>query len=207
MIDTEKPSTLTALTLSHYEANSQGFWEGTQNHDVTQNYENFLKHITAKAPFNLLDFGCGPGRDLKYFSSLGHNAFGLDGCEAFCKMAKDYSNCEVFCQDFIDLDLKENFFHGIFANASLFHVPKSKLSQTLVCLRDSLTDKGVLFSSNPRGQGEDFSGSRYGNYMELKDYQAIVESVGFKLLDHYYRPGNMPIDERPWLACVFIKEK
>lgn len=206
MIDIKNPSTLTKLTLSHYDTNPQGFWEGTKNHDVTQNYENFLKHISGKAPFKLLDFGCGPGRDLKYFSDLGHIAFGLDGCEAFCKMAQSYSNCEVLHQDFIDLNLKENFFHGVFANASLFHVPKSELAQTLTQIRNALIEKGILFSSNPRGQGEDCSGSRYGNFMELEEYKAIVENVGFKLLDHYYRPTHMPLEQRPWLACVFVKD-
>ena len=199
------PTALTRRTLNYYESRPGDFWEGTKDHDVSQNYENFLGAIDGEGPFNILDLGCGPGRDLKYFSDLGHHSYGLDGCEAFCRMANKYTGCNVYHQDFLSLELPESFFHGIFANASLFHVPKIKLPNVLRDLYEAILPSGILFSSNPRGSGERTDEPRYCNFMELPEYQKTVESVGFKLLHHYYRPQGLPLAEQPWLACVFQK--
>lgn len=192
-------------TIKHYEDNHERFWEGTKDHDVSQNIEAILKHIKAQAPYKILDFGCGPGRDLKRFKELGHEPYGLDGCENFVRMAKEHSGCHVYHQNFLEVDLPNNFFDGVFANASLFHVPKNQLEDILKKLHRSLKSERILFSSNPRGQGENFDGKRYGNYMELEEYSEIASKAGFKLLDHYYRPQGQPIENCPWLACVFSK--
>ena len=77
-------------------------------------------------------------------------------------MAENYSGCPIYHQNFIDLELPSNFFNGIFANASLFHVPKNRLEKTLQSLHLSLNKNGILFSSNPRGDGEQVTGNRYG---------------------------------------------
>ena len=196
---------ITNTTISHYKRNPQGYWEGTKDHDVSQNYAHFLKAMPADIPLNILDFGCGPGRDLRYFSSLGHRPYGLDGCEAFCQMAREYAQCPVYCQNYLNMDLPTDFFHGIFANASLFHVPKTALLDCLKYLHQILKTDGILFSSNPRGHGETMDGSRYAHYMELEDYTEFTAEAGFELLEHYYRPDGMPIEQRPWLACVFKK--
>src|SRR5215471_17662383 len=102
----------------------------------------------------LLDFGCGPGRDLAYFRSLGHEVTGLDGCAAFVEAARARTGCEVWQQDFLRLALPSERFDGVFANASLFHVPTQELPRVLGELRAGLKPRGVLFSSNPRGEGE-----------------------------------------------------
>ncbi len=199
------PKDMTLLTLENYANNPSGYWQGTKNHDVSQNINALLGNIKSKGPFKILDFGCGPGRDLKYFRELGHDAYGLDGCEAFCSMAAEYSGCQVYLQDFINVDLPQQFFDGIFANASLFHVPKTNLSELLKALHTSLKTNGILFSSNPRGNGEDLTGTRYANFMEIDEYREIVELAGFHLLNHYYRPEGLPKENCPWLACVFKK--
>jgi SAM-dependent methyltransferase len=198
-----KNSELTKSTIGHYEQDPEAFKLGTLDHDISQNYQAFLDAISSTGPSKILDLGCGPGRDLKYFKSLNHTPIGLDGCESFCEMARSYSECEVLLQDFIDLKLENNYFDGIFANASLFHVPKTELPQVIGKLRKSLKSAGILFSSNPRGNSEGFSGMRYGNYMELEEYKIIIEDCGFTLLNHYYRPQELPLEQRPWLACVF----
>ena len=69
---------IAARTLAHYNSNAQAFWEGTRDHDVRQNINALLDHIEATPPFDILDFGCGPGRDLITFKALGHRAVGLD---------------------------------------------------------------------------------------------------------------------------------
>lgn len=78
------PTTLeqiAATTLAHYQQSAEGFREGTRDHDVSQNIDALLRHLQGAAPFTILDFGCGPGRDLQAFTRLGHVAIGLDGTE------------------------------------------------------------------------------------------------------------------------------
>lgn len=195
-----------ARTLAHYEANAARFWEGTKDHDVTQNYAALLDAIEGDPPFTILDFGCGPGRDLAYFRSLGHEAVGLEGCRSFCEMAREHSGCEVLEQDFLALDLPAARFDGIFANASLFHVPAADLPRVLGELRDALTPRGVLFSSNPRGRNEEgWHGERYGCYWDLDRWRTFVTAAGFEEIAHYYRPQGKPREEQPWLATVWRK--
>jgi len=100
---------ITDLTLEYYNRHAEDFWEGTRNHDVSQNIAALLQHIESEWPFTILDFGCGPGRDLKVFAELGHIAIGLEGAAHFATMARAYSGCEVWQQDFLKLDLPENY--------------------------------------------------------------------------------------------------
>lgn len=197
--------TIESITLGHYERNADAFWSGTRDHDVTQNYAAFLAPFPTGKTLDILDFGCGPGRDLHYFKSLGHRPVGLDGCEHFCAMARGYSGCEVLHQTFLTLALTANAFDGIFANAALFHVPRRELPRVLQELRASLRHDGILFTSNPRGDGEGWSAQRYGYYMEFDTCKTQLEQAGFEVLDHYYRPAGKPRDEQPWLAVVSRK--
>ena len=108
---------------------------------------------------------CGPGRDLKVVAELGHIAVGLGGAAHFADMARAYSGCEVWQQDFFKLHLPNSYFDGVFANAALFHVPSQELPRVLLDLHASLKPGGVLFSSNPHGHNEEgWNGGRYGVY-------------------------------------------
>jgi SAM-dependent methyltransferase len=197
-------SAISARTLAHYQRGAPGFWEATRDHDVTQNRAALLDAIEAAPPLAILDLGCGPGRDLAFFASLGHEAIGLDGCPAFCEMARAHAGVEVWQQDFLALALPAGRFDGIFANASLFHVPGQELPRVLGELRAALRPRGVLFSSNPRGGGEEgWSGDRYGAYHDWEAWRAIVTAAGFDEVTHYYRPAGKPRDQQPWLASVW----
>jgi SAM-dependent methyltransferase len=113
------------------------------DHDIKQNIAALLQWIEGKPPFTILDFGCGPGRNLMVFSELGHVAVGLEGAKHFAVMARTYSGCEVWQQDFLKLDLPDNHFDGVYANASLFHVPSQELPRVLLELHASLKPGGV----------------------------------------------------------------
>ena len=143
------------LTLEHYNQRAEDFWEGTRDHNVSQNIQALLDHIEAAPPFTILDFGCGPGRDLKVFSELGHRAVGVEGAARFAAMARAHSGCEVWRQDFLKLDLPDHHFDGVFANAALFHVPSQELPRVLLELHATLKPRGVVFTSNPRGHNEE----------------------------------------------------
>jgi SAM-dependent methyltransferase len=126
------------LTLEHYDRRAEDFWEGTRDHDVSQNIEALLRYIEGDPPFAILDCGCGPGRDLKAFAELGHIAVGLEGAARLAVMARAHSGGEVWQQDFLKLDLPERRFDGVFANAALFHVPSQELPRVLLQLPRTL---------------------------------------------------------------------
>ena len=192
-------------TVGHYDENAQSFWQGTRDHDVSQDYHKFLSQFAEGQRLDILDFGCGPGRDLTYFKSLGHRPVGVDGSPRFCEMACAYSGCPVLHQSFLSLQLPQQSFDGIFANASLFHVPSSQLPRVLTELHATLRAGGILFTSNPRGSMEGWSGQRYGHFLEFESSKAYLESASFHVLEHYYRPAGMPRAQQPWLAIVSQK--
>ena len=194
------------LTLADYDGAPESFWQGTRDHDVSQNITALLDTIESTAPFAILDFGCGPGRDLKRFTELGHKPVGLDGSGEFAAMAREYTGCEVLHQNFIALNLPPARFDGVFANASLFHVPSAALPRVLGELFAALKPGGVLFSSNPRGDNrEGMSGGRYGCFHDIETWRAFVGAAGFVELNHYYRPPGQPRERQPWLATVWRK--
>ncbi len=198
------PTEAVALTLAYYDTAAEAFRAGTQDHDVSQNIAALLRHVHSTPPFTVLDVGCGPGRDLKTFTALGHRAIGLDGSAAFVAMAKADTGCEVWQQNFLALDLPATYFDGVFANASLFHVPSLDLPRVLRQLHATLKPGGVLFSSNPRGNNQEgWQGDRYGAYHDLDTWRQQVTQAGFTELEHYYRPEGLPRDQQPWLASVW----
>jgi SAM-dependent methyltransferase len=205
-LDPEALQQVVTRTLDHYHARAEAFWEGTRNHDVEQNIEALLRHIQSPAPHSILDFGCGPGRDLLAFTRRGHRVVGLEGAPALAQMALAHSGCEVWLQDFLNLDLPESHFDGVFANASLFHVPRAALPAVLRQLRACLKPRGVLFCSNPRGNDQEgFNGDRYGCFYDLDTWHDHVSAAGFVELHHYFRPPGLPREQQPWLATVWRK--
>jgi SAM-dependent methyltransferase len=210
MSETKQPfkdfAAITGPTLDHYNRRAEQFWEGTRDHDVAQNIAALLDHIEGAPPFSILDVGCGPGRDLKTFRDLGHMPIGLEGAPRFAEMARAYSGCEVWEQDFLHLDLPASRFDGVFANAALFHVPAQELPRVLGELFATLKSRGVLFSSNPRGNDQEgWNGGRYGAYFTLETWQRHLTAAGFVEITHYYRPAGLPREQQPWLASVWRK--
>ncbi len=197
---------ISARTIGHYDDHADSFRLGTWDHDVAQNRDALLASIAGRPPFRILDLGCGPGRDLVAFRDLGHAPTGLDGSARFVAMARAASGCEVLHQDFLALALPAAHFHGVFANASLFHVPSQELPRVLGELHATLVPHGILFSSNPRGDGsEAFTSERYSAFHSFETWRSYVTSAGFTELDHYYRPPGRPRAQQPWLATLWRK--
>lgn len=195
-----------AATLGHYESCAQDYWEGTRGHDVQQNIDALIADIEGAPPFTILDLGCGPGRDLITLAALGHRAIGLDGAAAFAEMARLHSGCEVWHQDFLALDLPPDRFDGIFANASLQHIPKTELPRVLRDLYATLKPRGVLFASIPHGDDQEGGNdARYSCFHRPASWNAYLQGAGFVECRTYYRPVGLPRGEQRWLASVWRK--
>ncbi|MBK9520413.1 MAG: methyltransferase domain-containing protein [Rhodocyclaceae bacterium] len=206
--ESDQVKEISAKTLQHYEESAESFREGTWHHDVSQNIDALLRHIAVPAPARILDFGCGPGRDLCALIARGHLPTGLDGSRHFVDMAAAASGCQVWQQDFLDLSLPDACFDGVFANASLFHVPAKELPRVLRQLFAALRPAGVLFSSNPRGDNqESWHNGRYGVFHDVDTWRSFVTDAGFIELEHYYRPAGLPREQQPWLASVWRKSE
>ena len=199
-------SEITQQTVGHYDGSAESFWEGTRDHDVSQNISALLAEVTGEGPHRILDFGCGPGRDLAAFKALGHHPVGLEGSPRFCEMARAHAGVEVLNQNFLSLDLVEQDFDGIFCNATIFHVPAQELPRVLSELYSALKPGGVFFSSNPRGANvEGWNGPRYSSYHDLEAWSAFMAAAGFVAIRHYYRPPGLPREQQPWLASLWRK--
>lgn len=195
---------VSAGTLADYAAVAAAFEAGTRDHDVSQNVDALLRHLPGDRPLDILDFGCGPGRDLRTFAARGHRPVGLDGVAEFVAMARASGAGEVWHQDFLHLDLPPAAFDGVFANASLFHVPGAVLPRVLGQLHATLRPGGALFASNPRGANQEgWARGRYGVWHDWPQWQALLEAAGFEALEHYYRPAGLPREQQPWLASVW----
>lgn len=200
----EELDRITTSTLAHYDQRAEDYWQGTRDHDVSQNIATLLRHIERAAPLTILDLGCGPGRDLETFSNLGHKAIGLEGAPQVAALARRHSGCEVWQQNLLALELPAAEFDGVFANAVLFHVPSAELPRVLLALHTTLKPGGVLFSSNPRGQGQEgWQGERYGAFHDLATWRRYMTATGFAELEHYYRPAGLPREQQPWLASAW----
>ncbi len=104
------------------------------------------------------------------------------------------------------MKLPAGCFDGVFANASLFHVPSQELPRVLLELSASLKSRGVLFCSNPRGNNEEgFSGDRYSCFFDLDTWRNYLTAAGFVEVQLYYRPAGLPCHRQPWLATVWRK--
>lgn len=219
----EPCSVLTASTIADYDAIASAFDAGNRNHDVSQNIDALLEQIdtvengkvsdakstTPNKPI-IVDLGCAGGRDLIDLKKRGCEAWGVDGSAAFCKLAREAApDCKVLEQDFLVLDLPKQHFDGVFANASLFHVPSESLPDVLNRVFECLKPNGVFFSSNAHGFGEDKEGWTSGRTADTKSWvcwlsedswRKYCEDAGFKLLKSYYRGSS-----KAFLATVWRK--
>ena len=165
--------------MNYYDENAQEFFNGTVDADMTQHHEEFLKLIPENG--TILDAGCGSGRDSLKFKSLGYDVTAIDGSEEMCKLASEYSGINVKHMQFQDIDFIDEF-DGIWASASLLHVPSTEIEMVLEKMKKSLMENGILYASFKYG---DFEGERNGRYFnDLTESTAIelFEKLHFKII-------------------------
>ena len=188
-------------TLEYYDRNASNFASGTANADMADTRSRF----TASLPLNglILDLGCGSGRDAKAFLEAGFRVEAVDGSEELCSIATEYTGIPVKQMLYNELDA-QNQYDGIWACASILHLPKTELADVLRRIEEALKPQGILYASFKYG---DFEGLRNGRYFtdfteeSLKAFwsQATSMQVFDLWITHDVRPGR---EEERWINLL-----
>ena len=192
-------------TLKYYNENAQSFASGTVSVKFTKVQDKFLEKLNPDA--YILDFGCGAGRDTKYFLSRGYQIDAIDGSEQLCRIASKYTGIKVRQMLFQELDEKEKY-DGIWACASILHLPKKQLREVLENMYAALKSEGWIYTSFKYGKFEGERNGRYFTDFTTDTFKEFIHDMhGFKIEEHWItgdvRPGR---GEEKWLNLLLQKK-
>lgn len=191
-------------TLDYYNQNADDFIQGTISVDFAATQDRFIKKLAQGAC--ILDFGCGSGRDTKYFLDKGFNVEATDGSEELCKRASEYTGITVKQMLFQELDAEEKY-DGIWACSSILHLPKDELKGVLVKMADAVMDKGVIYTSFKYSEFEGERNGRYFTDFTLETFTEFIRDITSLKIEEYWITG----DVRPgrggekWLNLILRK--
>lgn len=192
------------MSENYYDSNADDFFNGTVNVDMSPQYEDFLNEIPKNG--HILDAGCGSGRDTLVFKSLGYKVTAFDGSIEMCKLASKYTGQEVLHLQFQNIGFKETF-DGIWASASLLHIPTREMDDILNRLKKSLKKGGALYASFKYGS---FEGERNGRYFnDLTDITAkeLFTKNGFKIKKIWFtQDARKEREDEKWVNILAIKD-
>lgn len=173
-------------TINYYDINAKEFVEGTLNVDFKATQDKFINKLPAKG--YILDFGCGSGRDTKYFLARDFNVDAIDGSIELCKIASEYTNIKVCHMYFNELTIV-NKYDGIWACSSILHLSLDDLVDVFKRMSKALKDEGIIYTSFKYG---DFSGERNGRY-----FTDMTEDSFAKLIANV---ENLKVEEQ-WITA------
>lgn len=196
---------MTDKTLNYYNENAQSFAFGTVSVKFTEVQDKFLEKLNPDA--YILDFGCGAGRDTKYFLSRGYQVDAVDGSEQLCRIASEYTGIKVRQMLFQELDEKEKY-DGIWACASILHLPKKQLREVLKNMYAALKSKGWIYTSFKYGEFEGEWNGRYFTDFTTDTFKDFIHDMhGLKIEEQWItrdvRPGR---GEEKWLNLLLQKK-
>lgn len=173
-------------TINYYDTNAKEFVEGTLNVDFKATQDKFINKLPAKG--YILDFGCGSGRDTKYFLAKDFNVDAIDGSIELCKIASEYTNIKVCHMYFNELSIV-NKYDGIWACSSILHLSLDDLVDVFKRMSKALKDEGIIYTSFKYG---DFSGERNGRF-----FTDMTEDSFAKLIANV---ENLKVEEQ-WITA------
>lgn len=189
--------------IEYYNKNADSFFEGSVNADMSFERDRFISLLPAQG--KVLDAGCGSGRDSKAFLENGYEVVAFDASEEMRKRASEYIGQEVLDMLFEDVSYKDEF-DGIWASASLLHVPMEELSTIMIKMHDALKNGGVMYASFKYGDGIKMRGERRFSDFNEKSIVPLFENAGFTILDnkvgHDNRPGR---ESEMWVEVMARK--
>lgn len=171
-------------TLDYYNKNAKLYFEQTIEGDLKENYDKFLSKIPRES--YILDFGCGSGRDSKYFIENGYKVKAIDGSIEMCKLASEYINQDVECMKFDELN-EENTYDAIWACSSILHVEKEELPNILNKMIKALKPNGVIFTAFKKGEGYEIKEGKYYNFLTKEELEKILNGINenIKIIDYF----------------------
>ena len=192
-------------TLNYYNENAEEFIASTINVDFTSVQDKFLNKLASSS--SILDFGCGAGRDTKYFLEKGYMVEAIDGSEELCKLASEYTGIEVKRMFFQELHDVEKY-DGIWACSSILHLPYEELVEVMKKMKVALKDTGTIYTSFKYGSFEGVRNSRYFIDMTEESLEKLIQDVGGLGVEGMWvtsdvRPGR---GEEKWLN-LFLRKK
>lgn len=193
-------------TLEYYNQNADSFVANTLNVDFQETQQHFLGKLENGS--YILDFGCGSGRDTKYFMDLGYRVDAMDGSAKLCQLASDYTGIPVKHMLFQDLK-EENTYDAIWACSSILHLKKDALKDVLKKMALALKNDGIIYTSFKYGEFEGERNGRYFTDFTLEHFEKFINDVNDLAIEEHWitgdvRPGRG--DER-WLNLILRKNK
>lgn len=192
-------------TLEYYNNNAKQYFEQTIQGDFQEIYNKFFSKIAEKA--YILDFGCGSGRDSKYFIENGYKVKAIDGSEEMCKLASEYIKQEVECMKFDELN-EENTYDAIWACSSIVHVEKEKLPNILNKMIKALKTDGVIYVSFKKGKNYEIKEEKYYNFLMKDELEEILNNVSknIKIVDYFESlPRTKRLSNSIWSNYILQK--
>lgn len=191
-------------TLEYYNQNADTFFAGTVSVDFKQTQNKFLDCLNEGA--YILDFGCGSGRDTKYFLEAEMKVDAIDGSEEMCRIASEYTGIKVQQMLFQELDVYDKY-DGIWACASILHLPKNDLKIVLKKMATALKTRGIIYTSFKYGEFEGERNGRYFTDFTIDTFQTFIQDIeGLQIKEDWttgdVRPGR---GEERWLNLILQK--
>ena len=184
---------------NYYEINARQYILDTKDSNMNEQYKFFLKHLKKEGL--ILDIGFGSGRDMLYFSSLGYKVEGLDSTKEFIDNMKD--KFTVFHQQVEDLNITDKY-DAIWACASLLHVNRVNLKETIKRCLNALKNDGIMYMSFKEGDKEITIDNRYFNYINEPILKDILDSLNITLIDIMYSLDVRGNDTK-WMSVIVKK--
>jgi SAM-dependent methyltransferase len=191
--------------MNYYDKFAQDYSQNTLKLDMSHLYGPFLDSLPANA--KILDVGCGPGRDLKYFENLGFKVVGIDPSAEMVRLAKEFSNANVIQGKIEDVNF-DNEFDGIWACASLLHIPSANLPDVFAKISTLLKLNGAFFCCFKLGQFEGIrEDGRYFTYLNDESLTKLVSQVHGLVIQKIWVSNDARDDKSvSWINCLMIKE-
>ena len=192
-------------TLNYYNSKAKDFVSGTVDVTFTEMQDTFLEFIPAGG--KILDFGCGSGRDTKYFISKGYDVDATDGSEELCKIASKYTGIQVKQMLFEELEEVETY-DGIWACASILHVEKKQLPEIIKKIATATKKRGVVYTSFKYGDFEGIRNGRFFTYLTEESFAEILKNVPELKVEKLWISADVRAErgEERWLNIVLRKQ-
>lgn len=190
------------MSIEYYNKNAEEFYQGTVFADMSEACEKFLRYIAPGG--RILDAGCGSGRDSLYFIKRGYEVVSFDASEQMVRLSSELTGQKTLLMKFDEVNFK-NEFDGIWACASLLHVPKSEIKDVLKKLIQGLKKNGIFYMSFKYGQGEELRGERLFNFYDEETLLELITAIGQLIVIETWttndvRPGR---EGDKWINCLF----